>query len=182
MTRGPALRRRGRRRPGRRRDERGASLVEFALILPLFALMLFGMIDFGLVFGGFISLQNRVNAAGRVISVDAIPAACTGAGVANPVLCAAQQVIGSSFLGVVPGSVKVAVVFPTGSDGNVAGVGDPVIVCAQATVQSSTGITSAILNGRTIHASSELLLEQAPSVPASDDGGPGGTSSEGYTC
>src|SRR5579863_7051252 len=85
-----------------RSDEKGASLVEFVLILPIFALLLFAIVDFGLVFGGYISVQNQVNAAARAISVNAIAPAC--ATNANPTLCTVEADISESPLGVVSGS------------------------------------------------------------------------------
>lgn len=151
-----------------RRGERGSSLVEFAVILPIFALMLFGMIDFGMVFGGYTSLRSDVGAAARSASVDYVPPSCTA--VANPMICTLQSDIGT-LPGVVPGSVKVAVAFPSGA----VQVGQPVLVCAQATLQSTSGLTSAILNGRAITVSDETRLEQIPSYLA-------GTSSVGFTC
>lgn len=150
------------------REERGASLVEFALVLPIFALLLFGLIDFGLVFGGFVTLRNDVGAAARNAAVDFIASSCTSA--TNPMLCTVQSNIGS-LPGIVPGSIKVAISFPTGT----ASVGQPVLICAQATIHSTTGITSPFLNGRSIHASTEMRLEQTPSYLA-------GTSSTGFSC
>jgi len=148
------------RRP--RDGERGASLVEFALILPVFALLLFGLIDFGMVFGGYITVQNGVNAAARAISIDHISPLCSTA--ANPALCTVETYINPSQLGVVPGSVKVGLDFPGGISGGYTSPNNPVIVCAQATLQSTTGMTSPFLNGRTIYLSSEILLEQDASV------------------
>ncbi len=158
----------GRTRRLRRRDEKGASLVEFAIILPIFALLLFGLIDFGMVFGGFIVLRNDVGAAARSASVDYIVPSCKSA--SNPMICTIQSDIGS-LPGVVSGSVEVAITFPTGT----ASVGQPVVVCAQATVHSLTGITSPILNGRIIHASTQMRIEQNPTYTA-------GTSTTGYSC
>src|SRR5579864_6676393 len=100
-----------------RRDEKGASLVEFVLILPLFALLLFGIVDFGSVFGGYISVQNEVNAAAREISLGALPAACNPpSGGQNPGLCTIEQYVSGSISGSTDplgttGQVKVAVVF-----------------------------------------------------------------------
>lgn len=151
-----------------RRDERGSSLVEFAFILPIFALMLFGLIDFGMVFGGYISLRSDVGAAARSASVDYIPPSCTTA--PNPMLCTLNSDIGA-LPGVVRGSVKVAVTFPSGT----VQVGQPVLVCARATLRSTSGLTSTFLNGHAITVSSETRLEQIPSYLA-------GTSSVGFTC
>ncbi len=166
-------------------DERGASLVEFALVFPIFALLLFGLIDFGLVFGGMITLDNAVNAAGRQAAISNL-GNCTSA--TDPMVCAAQTDIGS-LPGVVPGSLEVQVCFPssTAVQGTCVSstgapavnsspqAGSPVLVCAQATVQSTTGVTAPFLSGRAIHAHSELLLEQDPVYQA-------GASPSGYVC
>lgn len=158
-----------------RRDERGASLVEFALILPVFSLLLFGFIDFGLVFGGFISVQNEVNGAARAISINQLSPGCSGS--ANPGLCTVEADISTSPLGVVSGSVKVALEFPDGA----ALQNDRVIVCAQAALQSTTGLTSPILSGRSFYSSSEILLEQNASVPTLPAGN-SFSNSAGFTC
>lgn len=154
---------RGRRWLRRGRDNRGASLVEFALILPVFSLLLFGLIDFGMVFGGYITLENQVNGAARAIAVgrtappSSWPTGCSSASAPTPDLCTAAADIGTSFLGVVPGSVKVEVNYV--QDGTET-QGSSLVVCAQANTKSTTGLTSPILNGRTIRASSKVLLEQ----------------------
>ena len=176
-----ARRVRTRRHQGRRpeRDERGTSLVEFALILPLFALMLFGMIDFGLLFGGFISLRNQVNAAGRDVAISQSSPSCASAN--QPSLCIAEQVIGSSELGTT-GAVEVAVDFPNyDSSSTVPVAGQPVIVCAAAKMHSATGMTSAILNSRMMYAKTETVLQVSPDAPQSSYGWDG-SSSPSFTC
>src|SRR5579863_1704830 len=152
-----------------RRDEKGASLVEFVLILPIFALLLFGIVDFGMVFGGYISVQNEVNAAARAVSLDEIASGCPSATWTNPAFCTVMSHINESPLGVVPNSIKVALYFPDGT----ATQGHPVVVCAQATLQSTTGLTSPFLRGRTFYTKSQILLEQPTTlVPALPPGGP----------
>ena len=176
-----ARRVRTRRHQGRRleRDERGTSLVEFALILPLFALMLFGMIDFGLLFGGFISLRNQVNAAGRDVAISQSSPSCASAN--QPSLCIAEQAIASSELGTT-GGVKVAVDFPNYDLSNTVPVaGQPVIICAEATMHSATGMTSAILNSRTMYAKSETVLQVSPDAPQSGYSWDG-SNSPSFTC
>jgi len=163
----------------RSRDgERGASLVEFVLILPLFALLLFGLIDFGLVFGGYITVQSEVNAAARAISINHIATGCGSA--TNEALCTVETYIALSPLGVVPGSVKIGLDFPGPVPGTSAGY--PVIVCAQATLESTTGMTSPFLNGRTTYVSSEILLEQDASVPSSSYSFTNSTSDPTFSC
>jgi len=163
-----------------RRDEKGASLVEFVLILPIFALLLFGIIDFGLVFGGFISVQNEVNAAAREVSLGALPPQCqTPPNGETPALCTILQYINTSPLGVKPGQVKVALSYPTGPT-----VGAPLIVCAQAQLNSTTGLTSPFLNGRSFYTRSEIRVEQSQATYNPLPGGPSYTvsNSNGFVC
>lgn len=163
-----------RRRASRRRDERGASIVEFALILPLFSLLLFGLIDFGMVFGGYITLENQVNAAARAVAIGDMPLSCQSPTDANPELCSAVAHIGTSPLGMVPGSIEVAIKYPSGGETQ----GQPVVVCAEGALKSSSGITSPFLNGRHVYVSSQVMLEQDVSTPPDAvDGSPAG-----FTC
>lgn len=148
------------RRVVARRDEGGASLIEFALVLPVFAVLLFGLVDFGLVFGGYVSLENQVNAAARAVAIDRVASSCVSA--SDPALCTVEAAIGSAPLGVVPGSVETAIAFP---DGGTTTAGSSVIVCARAELHSATGISAPILNNRWVSTKSEVLLEQNASVP-----------------
>lgn len=144
-----------------RDDERGASLVEFALVVPVFVLLLFALIDFGLVFGGFITARAEVNAAARNIAVDELATGCSGQ---TAFYCTAQSTVGSSLPGVA-GTPDVAIAFPTSSPV----VGTPVAVCAQVTLESSTGFLGFLLNGRTVTVKSEVRLEQAPTETVDDN-------------
>ena len=166
-------------------DERGASLVEFALILPVFALLLFGLIDFGLVFGGYIEVENQVGAAGRAVATNNIPSTCqpsasTGLPVSGsvldaiyaqtneilPDLCTVYVTVSSSPLGVVAGSVSVAIDYINGGSET---QGSPAVVCARAELKSTTGMTASFLNGRYFQSSSQVMLEHAAvdAVPSS---------------
>ena len=138
--------------PGSRGEE-GASLVEFAVVVPIFLLLLFAMIDFGLTFQSLIGLRNGVNAGAREASVNQTDASCSTS--ANPMICTVQDRIGH-LLGVQPGSVQVAISFPGGSSG----AGSNVVVSAQATLQSTTGMTAPFISGKTICSSSQIRLEQ----------------------
>lgn len=138
----------------------GASLVEFALVLPVFALLLFGLVDFGMVFGGFVSLENQVNAAARAVSINRLASSCVSA--PDPALCTVEADIGAAPLGVVPGTVETAISFPSGGTTT---AGSTVIVCARAELRSTTGITGPILAGRWVSAKSQVLLEQNASAP-----------------
>lgn len=146
---------------GRRTSkEDGASLVEFALVVPLFVFLLFAFIDFGLSFGGIVALRSEVNAGARLASVDQTDPTC--ASQPNPMLCTVQNRI-QGLTGVAPGSVQVAIAFVLPPGATEAQAGDTVIVCAEATLQSTTGLTAPLLDGRTFYAASELRLEQSPS-------------------
>ena len=155
------------RRGLRRRGEDGASLVEFAIVVPIFALLLFAMIDFGLAFQSFLGLRNGVNAGARVASVNQVDSSCTAnaADANNLMICTVQNRIGS-LLGVQAGSVQVAINFPNGTSN----VGDPVKVCAQATLKSTTGITAPFLSGKSIYTASQIRLEQSPTYSSGTTG------------
>jgi Flp pilus assembly protein TadG len=157
--------------PRQRLEDDGASLVEFALVVPLFVFLLLAFIDFGLSFGGVVLLRSEVNAAARLVSVDAVSASCTTN--AEPLLCTAEAEI-HGLTGVAPGSLEVAVDYssPTVS------AGTNVTVCAQVDLQSTTGITGPILNGRAVASSSELLAEQNPAPGTAQDE----TTTPGFTC
>ena len=167
------------RRRSRRDIEEGASLVEFAMILPLFVVLLFALIDFGLVFGGFISIENEVNSAARAVSIGNLSSGCSTN--ANPDLCTIVVRISETQLGVVANSVEVALEFPnSGTDT----ADNPVIVCAQATVKSTTGMTSSLVGSKTVYSSSEILLEQPAAVGSVAPTAPSYSYSNtaGFTC
>jgi hypothetical protein len=79
-------------------------------------------------------------------------------------VCTIEGRIGS-LPGIQPGSLQVGISFvdqngqPVSSP--VSGT-DDVIVCASALLTSSTGITAPLLGGKSIHAQSEVRLEQGP--------------------
>lgn len=141
----------------RRASEDGASLVEFALVVPLFVFLLFAFIDFGLSFGGIVAMRSEVNSAARVAAVDQVDPNCAKA--LEPMLCTVADRI-QGLTGVNPSSVQVAIGFVSAS--GAPQTGDDVIVCAQAQLLSTTGLTGPFLNGRTFYAASELRLEQSP--------------------
>lgn len=146
-----------------RRDESGVSLVEFALVLPIFALLLFGLIDFGLIFGGYIEMRSGVQAGARLASVDDWPYSlsptCTGGPDADTrqMVCNIAADIGS-LQGVTSNSTEIGIKFPNSGSTT---VDSPVEICAQATLHSTTGLTSPFISGRTATATSTLRLEKA---------------------
>ncbi|MDE3087464.1 MAG: pilus assembly protein [Acidobacteriota bacterium] len=168
------------RRRFRRRLERGASMVEFALVLPVAALFLFAIIDFGMIFGGYTTMRGSVQSAARMASVDEYTyhgtAACTGGpdAATRQMVCTAASGM-ESLLGTKSGSLQIGICFvqtgmacgsePPATSGNqcVPG-GSPgtycdVELCAQATMEATTGLTAPFVNGKAYSASSTLRLE-----------------------
>lgn len=149
-------------RKGPRREE-GASLVEFALVLPIFAMLLFGLIDFGLIFGGFVTLRSGTNAGARVAALDSYDSSCgtpsTPDQFYDAMICTIKDRIGS-LPGTVPNTLKVTIALPDGSGSDGTGVGQPVEICTEADVQSSTGFFNLLMTNKAIHATSELRIEK----------------------
>ena len=133
-------------------------------MLPIFALVLFAMVDFGLALQSFLGLRNGVNTGAREASVSLIDPSCSST--PNPMICTVQNRIGN-LLGVQPGSVLVAITFPSGSSGTSGGY---VVVHAQATLKSITGLTAPFLSGKVICTSSQIRLEQDARYTAGSTG------------
>jgi Flp pilus assembly protein TadG len=155
-------------------------LVEFAIVVPLLVLLLCGTIDFGLIFDGYMSMESGVSSATRTISLDADqwsgPAnSCTGGpttGTADAV-CNIVASLGS-LTGLNTSTLAVGICFvtpgssPSCGGSSAAGTSDSndVEVCAQATMESTTGLTSVFVSGSTVSTSSRLLMEEPqPSGP-----------------
>ena len=150
-------------------------MVEFAIVVPLLILLLCGIIDFGLIFGGDMTLQSGVASSARAISLDQTlysgSALCTGGPSGSPqtadVVC---NVVAS--LGPLEGlnsnnlSVGICFVAPgatpscSGQSATGTSVADDVEVCAQAPMQSTTGLTSIFVSGTNVSTSSRQLMEQ----------------------
>lgn len=154
-------------------DERGAAIVEFAVIVPLLILLLCGVIDFGLMFGGYMSLESGVASAARVVSLDEYQyngsTSCSGGPTAATadVVCNVVAHLGS-LTGLKSSSLAIGICFvtpgstPSCSGSSAAGtsVSNDVIVCAQAALQSTTGLTSIFVSGSTVSTSSRQLMEE----------------------
>lgn len=136
--------------------------MEFTLIFPIFALMLFSLIDFGLIFGGFNAMRSGVQAGARNASLDYVDSGCPGP-YSNAMVCTVADRIGG-LTGIKSGTLQVFVALP---DGPSTKVGDPVEVCAYASMASSTGFTSPFIDGKRFSATSEVPIEQAPGTWAS---------------
>jgi hypothetical protein len=148
-------------------------MVEFALVVPLLILLLCGTIDFGLIFGGYQSMQSGIDSATRAISLDAYQyggsAPCSG----GPTVATADAVCNvvaalGPLTGLNTNTLAVGICFvPPGSAPSCGGasatgtsVSDDVVVCAQAAMQSTTGLTSILVSGSTVSASSRVLEEE----------------------
>ena len=154
-------------------------MVEFAIVVPLLILLVCGTIDFGLIFGGYQSMENGVASAARVISLDQVTptASCTQGGVQTPTANAVCNVAASlgNLEGLNSNTLAVGICFvapgatpscggSTSLPGN--SVSDDVEICAQATMQSTTGLTSVFVSGSTVSTSSRQLMEEPqPSGP-----------------
>ena len=152
--------------------------MEFAIVVPLLILLVCGTIDFGLIFGGYQSMENGVASAARVISLDQVTptASCTQGGVQTPTANAVCNVAAS--LGNLEGlnsntlSIGICFVAPaatascSGPSGPGSSVANDVEICAQATMMSTTGLTSVFVSGSTVSTSSRQLMEEPqPSGP-----------------
>jgi len=155
-------------------------MVEFAIVVPLLILLLCGTIDFGLIFGGYQSMQSGIDSAARALSLNSYQysgsASCTG----GPTVATADAVCNVvATLGPLTGlnnsTLKVGICFVTpgstpscsGSSATGTSVSNDVEVCAQAAMQSTTGLTSIFVSGSTVSASSRLLLEEPQPTGAS---------------
>lgn len=171
-----ALRRLQVSRKVRTRDETGAEIVEFAILVPVLILILCGLLDFGLMFGGHITLERGVNAGARAASLNAStsPPNCTGGPNAYTaaMVCNVVSDIGT-LMGVKTTSLVVGICFApqggaltslicnaeTSTSVGTSVYGD-VEVCAQASLQSTTGFTAPFMNGKASGTSSRLTVEQ----------------------
>ena len=155
----------------RRSDERGTALVEFAIVVPLLILLVCGTIDFGLIFGGYQSMENGVESAARVISLDQVTpsSSCTGgptAATANAVCNVVASLGNLEGLNSSTLSVGICFVAPaatpscSGTSAPGSSVADDVEICAQATMQSTTGLTAVFVSGSTVSTTSRQLMEE----------------------
>jgi Flp pilus assembly protein TadG len=157
----------------RRADEGGAALVEFAIVVPLLVLILCGTIDFGLIFGGYMSMESGVSSVTRAISLDEYQysgsASCTGGPTAATAdaVCKVVASLGS-LTGINSSTLSVGICFvtpgsnPSCSGSSATGTSDSndVEVCAQAVMESTTGLTSIFVSGTKVSTSSRLLMEE----------------------
>jgi hypothetical protein len=147
-------------------------LVEFAIVVPLLVLLLCGTLDFGLIFGGYLSMESGVESATRALSLNEYqynPTNC-GGGPTPATADAVCKVVASlgSLTGIKTSTLAVGICFvtpgstPSCSASSGPGMSDSqdVEVCAQAAMQSTTGLTSIFVSGSTVSTSSRLLMEE----------------------
>jgi Flp pilus assembly protein TadG len=147
--------------------------VEFAIVVPLLVLLLCGTIDFGLIFGGFQTMESGIDSAARTLSLNSYQyggsASCSG----GPTTATADAVCNvvatlGPLTGMNTSTLKVGICFvapgstPSCSGSSAVGtsVSDDVEVCAQAAMQSTTGLTSIFVSGSTVSTSSRVILEE----------------------
>jgi len=148
-------------------------MVEFAIVVPLLILLLCGIIDFGLIFGGDMSMQSGVASSARAISLDNYQysgsASCSGGPTAATAdaVCNVVATLGP-LIGLNTSTLRVGICFVTpgstpscgGTSATGTSVSDDVEVCAQAALESTTGLTSIFVSGSTASTSSRQLMEQ----------------------
>lgn len=148
-------------------------MVEFAIVVPLLVLLLCGTLDFGLIFGGYQSMQSGVASATRAISLDAYQyggsASCSGGPTAATAdaVCNVVSALGP-LTGLNANTLSVGICFATpgstpscgGASATGTSVYNDVVVCAQAAMQSTTGLTSIFVAGSTVSTTSRVLEEE----------------------
>lgn len=129
--------------------------MEFALLLPVLALLVFGIIDFGLLFSDMLQIRQasregaRQAAVGVVDEVDTCPSAAAVGGAAGDLICHAKA---SAGLG-----NEAAVRIQLGPGGHQ--VGEPVAVCVQMPMDSTSGLFSIALDGRVMESITIMRIE-----------------------
>jgi hypothetical protein len=147
------------RRAVRKDRERGATLVEFALICPILFLLIFGIIDFGSVFNDLISLRQGVREGARQGSVGVFGgnSSCnlqspSGSPETRQLMCLTKNRIGGS-----TSALRIRVRLNTSN-----AIGQGLIVCAQRSVSSLSGMTAPFLNNRYMRSKVEIAIENVP--------------------
>lgn len=148
-------------------------MLEFGIVVPLLILLLCGIIDFGLIFGGYMSMESGVASAARAISLDAYQYTGSNSCTGGPTAATADAVCNvvaslGSLTGLNQSTLSVGICFltpgSTPSCGGASATGtsgiDDVLICAQAQMQSTTGLTSVFVSGSKVSTSSRQLMEQ----------------------
>lgn len=167
-----------RRAPARTGDpERGASLVELALVAPILFTLLFGIVDFGLILHDDIGIQQGVREAARQASVaefgstESCGATFSGSG--TPTTQMRKLVcLTKARSATVSADVRVAIRFDPGASGLAAAnaypagtgsppVGNGIVVCAIAPLDSTTGFFDPFLGGRYMRSKVNMRIEKA---------------------
>ncbi|OWY61653.1 hypothetical protein B7486_62650 [cyanobacterium TDX16] len=142
-----------RRNPG---AERGAALVEMALVLPVLLVVLTGIIDFGLVLSDQISLRQGVREGARQAVVADFGSACSASGAdaaSRKLICLTEDRTDVDDV-----SVRIQL---DPSNATNPSVGQGVIVCAAAPMQSISGLWSVALDDRYLTSETQMRVEVA---------------------
>jgi Flp pilus assembly protein TadG len=162
----------------RLRGHRGATFLEFAMVAPALFLIVFGLMDFGLVYNTTLSLRQGVRDGARAAIVTNFgtdngtgtstcaltPSGGTGNAQVDSIICNTKARIGLT-------NSRVRVAVNIGPGGYV--VGQPITVCAQIPLVSTTGLLRPFLNNKIATTKVQTLIETAASSPL-----PTGLSSE----
>ena len=152
------------RTEGESTTQRGAVLVEFALVAMLLISLVFGTIDFGLTLHELQTLQHgsRAGARNGVVSTFGSDWTCPIAPLSGPAGLETQSLIclTKSNVGLDDADVRVKILF--GVQGYVEG--EPMVICVQYPMKSTTGLFSPFLNGRVIEARTEMRIEEIGSA------------------
>lgn len=154
-------------------------MVEFAIVVPLLILLLCGVIDFGLIFGGYMSVESGVASGARALSLDDYEYSgsnCSSTTATAQAVCSIVADLGS-LSGLNSSTLAVGICFVTPGSALACGAGslttgtagaDDVVVCAQAAMESTTGLTSVFVSGSKVSTSSRQLLEEPQPSGTSD--------------
>ena len=137
-------------------SDRGASIVEFALLAPVFVLLVLGTVDFGVEISDNIALRQGAREGARqgVVGNYGSNSSCTVTGATPPtatkqLMCLTKDRIGGDESKV---RVKVALV-STYQRGN------SMLVCAQRSMESVSGLFSSFMSGRELKTKVEMRIE-----------------------
>jgi Flp pilus assembly protein TadG len=160
----------------RRKDgaERGAALVEMAIALPVLVILLTGIIDFGMVLSDQISLRQGVREGARQAAVADFGSSCTATGTnadRTKLVCLTKARTDVDDVRVY---IKLAPASGTTPVPTTPTVGQAVIVCAAAPMESLSGFWSPVLADRYLTSETRMRVEVASTLTAGGDVDPSG--------
>jgi hypothetical protein len=146
----------------RERDTRGVALVEMAIVAPFLLLVVFGIIEFGTAYNDKIALNQGVREGARLAASGVLPA-CGGGSSTDTVVCLTRDRIG----GDLGQRVVIGIDAPAAPQ-----KGQPITVCAEVELQSSTPIIGQFVDGRSVRAATTMRVERSVAGdPIADHGG-----------